>query len=97
MSGCGADYATIKPPSDKEVAGMKELRTIFDAHHGDETQFTAEEKQKFLDYEKGDQSKVDSLISWMKNPKGGGTNQQNRPFQTGPNGQIMPPGSNPGN
>ncbi len=71
---------------------MKSLRKIFDSHGGDYSQFTPEEKKKFLDYEKGDQGKVDNLIAWMKNPRGGGMSN-NRPFEMGPNGQVMPKGA----
>jgi hypothetical protein len=95
ITGCDTGSQPVEKPTAQQVDQMKSLREIFDKHNHDPSQFTPEEKKQFLDYEKGDQAKVDQLLAWMANPRGGGGGPQ-KPFATGAHGEVLPPGQ-PGN
>jgi len=95
--GCGSNEQPVQVASDQEVTQMKNLRTIFDSVHGDYSALSQEQKQKFLDYTKGNQAAAESLWAHMQNPRGNGKIAGgNQPFAVGPGGKIMPPGGEQG-
>ena len=97
LIGCGSSAPPVEVASDQEVAQMKNLRTIFDSVHGDYSALSLDQKQKFLDYSKGNQQAAESLWAHMQNPRGNGKIAGgNQPFAVGPGGKIMPPGTQGG-
>jgi len=91
--GCNSGPPAVEKASPEEVNKIVGLRKIFDSVQGDYSQLTPDQKKEFLDYSKGDQKKVDSLWSFMKNPRGGGVEKPGAPFQQGAGGKILPPGT----
>ncbi len=95
LIGCSSGEQAVEKASDSEVKQMTELRTIFDGVKGDYSQLTPAQKQKFLDYAKGNQAQADGVWDHMKNPRGKSA-EGSRPFSVGPGGKIMPKGGTPG-
>ena len=95
MAGCSAGDAPIIKANAQQVADMQKLRSLFDSVHGDYSKLSDADKKVFVDYAKGDQSKVDHIWSLMLNPKGGGGGSPTEHFTQGPAGGIYPAGQAP--
>ncbi len=70
--GCNSGPPAVEKASKEEVDKIVGLRKIFDSVHGDYSQLSPDQKKQFLDYCKGDQTKVDHMWAFMVNPRGGG-------------------------